>query len=82
MLSTPCATSTSHRSLSHVVPLFGAAQVRDDSTAARRRAAGSAPESIHIDLLPAICWIGDSEGVIVHRMCVSPRRPIAVSGSL
>ena len=35
---------------------------------------GFAPESIHIDLLPAIRWIGDPEGVTVHRMRVSTRR--------
>ena len=73
--------SLHHRSLSGVVP-FGTSQVREFSTAARRRAAGIVPELIHTDLLPSLCWIGDQEGVIEHRMHVIPRRPIAVSGSL
>ena len=65
-----------------LILLFGTVQVRELSTAAHCRAAGIVPELIHTDLLSSLCWIGDQEGVIEHRMHVSPRRPIAVSESL
>ena len=67
-------TSTSHRSLSHVVPLSELRRIETTPPLHAVVLRGFAPESIHIDLLPAICWIGDPEGVIIHRMCVSTRR--------